>query len=281
MAFRTSDADLARYLDDDAAPFDLTSELLGIDDQPASITFRTREHAVLCGSEEAASLLQQCGAQLDTVLASGVRLEPGDEFLAATGRAGALHQAWKVCLNLVDSMSGIATAVARLNHAAQAANPRVAVLPTRKYTPGTKPLVTKAIVVGGSVPHRSGLAESVLVFDNHLRLIGGIPGLLARLDGIKARSPEKRVFVECRPDDALALAEAGVDGLQLDKLSCAQLAELVPQLRAAAPKIVLLAAGGINAANIAEFAATGVDGLVTSSPYSAAPIDMGARIAPA
>ena len=278
MAFRISDADLARYLDDDAAPFDLTTELLGIGSVPSRITFRTREDAVVCCTDEASRLLTMCGADVENLIPSGTRVAPGDTLLVATGPADVLHQAWKVCLNLLDSLSGVATAMARLNEAAKEANPNVAVLPTRKYFPGAKALVTKAIVVGGSIPHRSGLAETVLVFENHLRLIGGIERLIERLPEMKSRAPEKRILVECSLEDAMRLAEAGVDGLQLDKVDPTELAATVPHLRAAAPGIVLLATGGINLGNVAEFAATGVDGLVTSSPYSAKPIDMGARI---
>ncbi len=41
-----------------------------------------------------------------------------------------------------------------------------------------------------------------------------------------------------------------------------------------------MAAGGINPSNAAAYAATGVDGLATTAPFSAKPLDMSARMLP-
>ncbi len=86
----------------------------------------------------------------------------------------------------------------------------------------------------------------------------------------------KPVVVEvCDRDDAVALARAGVGGLQFDKLDPPALAEAVAAVREVAPGLRLLAAGGITAANAADYAATGVDGLVTSWMYGGPGVDIG------
>ena len=72
--------------------------------------------------------------------------------------------------------------------------------------------------------------------------------------------------------------EAGVDGIQLDKLPVDDLAAIVPELRAIDPHLTLIAAGGINLQNAAAYAATGVDGLATTAPFTAKPIDMSVRM---
>ena len=87
--------------------------------------------------------------------------------------------------------------------------------------------------------------------------------------------------MEADADQARALARAGVDGIQFDKIPADELAALVAELRAIDPHCTLIAAGGINAKNAAAYAATGVDGLATTAPFSAAPLDMSARILPA
>ena len=84
--------------------------------------------------------------------------------------------------------------------------------------------------------------------------------------------------MEAEPADAVRLAQAGVDGIQLDKVPARELAALVPQLRALAPHITLIAAGGINLQNAAEYAATGVDGLATTCLHFAKPLDMSVRM---
>jgi len=55
----------------------------------------------------------------------------------------------------------------------------------------------------------------------------------------------------------------------------------VEEIRTCWPRVRLLAAGGIGTGNIADYAATGVDGLVLSSVYRAEPADIGVRLAPA
>ncbi|MBU4206855.1 MAG: ModD protein, partial [Actinobacteria bacterium] len=65
-----------------------------------------------------------------------------------------------------------------------------------------------------------------------------------------------------------------------DKVPPAQLADMVAALRAAAPAVRVIAAGGINATNAAEYAATGVSGLATSWMYGGAPADIAVTIEP-
>ena len=50
------------------------------------------------------------------------------------------------------------------------------------------------------------------------------------------------------------------------------------QIRAIDPRVTLVAAGGINPQNAADYAATGVDGLATTALYTAKPLDMSVRM---
>ena len=159
-------------------------------------------------------------------------------------------------------------------------NPQCEVLTTRKSMPGAKDLLTEAVLVGGAFPHRLGLSETVLVFEQHLAFLGGLDGFLEQLPAIRSRCCEKKLFVEAAPEHAARIARAGVDGIQLDKASPDILRALVPELRGIDPHLTIIAAGGVNPDNAAAFAATGVDGVATTAPFTAKPIDMGTRIAP-
>ena len=86
--------------------------------------------------------------------------------------------------------------------------------------------------------------------------------------------------MEADADQARVLARAGVDGIQLDKVPVDELAALVAELRGIDERLTLVAAGGINPANAGAYAATGVDGLATTAPFSASPLDMSARMIP-
>ena len=56
--------------------------------------------------------------------------------------------------------------------------------------------------------------------------------------------------------------------------------EAIAQLRERHPKLGLLAAGGVNGQNAADYAASGVDALVTSSLHYAPPADVGVQMEP-
>ena len=276
-----SDARIDQLIAEDVPYIDLTTQMLGISDKPARIEFFTREDATVCATEEAARVLQHLGAEVESLVPSGEQVAAGTVLLVAVGPAGALHKAWKVCLNLLDHCSAVATKTHNLVSAAKSANPACEVLTTRKSMPGVKDLLTKAVTAGGAFPHRLGLSETVLVFDNHMRLMGGFDAFLEALPSLRGKCIEKKLFVEADADQARALARAGVDGIQFDKIPADELAALVAELRAIDPHCTLIAAGGINVKNAAAYAATGVDGLATTAPFSAAPLDMSARILPA
>ena len=167
--------------------------------------------------------------------------------------------------------------------AAHAVNPACEILTTRKSMPGAKDLLTCAVMAGGAFPHRLGLSETVLVFEQHLAFFGGFDRFVEELPRIKARCVEKKLFVEADAQRAIALAKAsadgnGADGIQLDKVAVGDLADLVKRLREIDPRIAIIAAGGINPQNAGAYAACGVDGLATTAPFTAKPVDMSVRM---
>ena len=80
--------------------------------------------------------------------------------------------------------------------------------------------------------------------------------------------------------EALKFASLGADNLQLEKFPLDKLQDAVTILRSKYPHIKLMATGGINAKNIKEYTESGVDVIVTSSPYNAPPADIKVRIEP-
>ena len=281
MLSRLPDSEIERFIEEDLPYGDLTTHLLGIGDQAGRIIFSTRHDTTLCCTEEAARVLVACGARLTSCMPSGTRIATGVEFLVAEGSAQALHAGWKVALNLVEYASGIATRTANIVAAARAVNPSIGILTTRKSFPGTKKIAIKAITAGGALPHRLGLSESILVFKQHTAFAGGLPAFLKTLPGLRARTPEHKIIVEAdTADEALLIARAGVDVLQVDKLPPQELKTLVSAIRGIDSGVKISAAGGINEANAAEYAATGVDLLVLSSVYFGMPADISVTIAP-
>ncbi|MBQ6586229.1 MAG: ModD protein [Coriobacteriales bacterium] len=275
---RLSEARIDALIAEDIPYFDLTCEVLGVKKQPGRMTFYTREDCVLSGAGVAARIGKRLGLEVPFKRSCGERLTAGEEFLVMEGEAQQLHMAWKVSLNALDHMSAIATKTRRMVDAVHAVNPHCEILTTRKSMPGVKDLQVAACMAGGAYPHRMGLSETVLVFDHHLTFIGGMDALIEQLPQIKARCCEKKIFVECGAADAERLVRAGVGGIQFDKVPVAEMPQLVARMRALEPAVTLIAAGGINETNAAAYAATGVDGIATTAPFTAKPIDMSVRM---
>ena len=272
--------EIDRLIKEDVPYIDLTSWSLGIREQKGKIAYYTREDAVVCGTEEVRAIFERLHVETTQLIPSGETVKPNDVLISGTGRGADLHMAWKVGQNVLEHCSGIATKTWKMVQLVRKSNPNIAVLTTRKGFPGTKALTIKAIMSGGATPHRLGLSETVLVFKQHIDFIGGFDALLAKMPELKIECCEKKIIVETSdPNEAQRLCEKGANGVQFDKVPPAVLKETVDSLRAQFPGVVFLATGGINETNAAEYAQTNVDGIVTTSLYSAKTVDIGVRMA--
>src|SRR5215510_10916711 len=268
------DDELRRWLAEDVPYGDPTTHALGIGNHRGRIRFEARQAIVAACSEEAGRIMTLAGASVIESTPSGTALQSGGLLLAAEGPAAALHAGWKVSQTLLETAGGIAAAAQAIVEAAQAVKPDIVVACTRKSLPGTRALSIKAVLSGGAVPHRLGLSETILVFAQH-RVFTSDVSLRDIIERLRRRAPEKKIVVEADTlADAVATADAGADVVQLDKASAADVAALRRHCENRTPRPLVAAAGGINAANAADYARAGADVLVTSAPYTARPLDV-------
>ncbi|MDD2892956.1 MAG: ModD protein [Halothiobacillaceae bacterium] len=274
-------AELDRFIEEDVPYHDETTHALGIDAQPASMSFSAKDEGfVLCGSEEAVRMAQSLGALVTLSSPSGRWIAPGEMFLCLEGSAACLHKVWRAALIVMETASGVATRTRAMVDEAREANPNVRVATTRKAPPGLRKLMFKAVLAGGGTVHRAGLSETVLIFAHHRVFLGDEP-LAQTCKRLREASPEKKIMIEADSlDEALAYAYAGADVIQLEKMPLEKLQEAVVALRARFPRLVISSTGGVTLSNAAAQAATGVDMLVTSHPYHAPPADIRAVMRP-
>ena len=273
--FYISDDTIEKFIIEDIPYFDLTTTILNIEKQQGEIQFVTREKAVISGTEEVVRIFDKFGIKTMKYISSGTYAEPDEVLIKGIGRSEHLHFAWKICLNILEYSSGIASRTRRLVDKAKDVNPEVELVTTRKIFPGTKDISTKSIIVGGAYPHRLGLSETILVFAQHLEFLDGIDNFVEKLKTYKSKACEKKIIVETDNIlDAIILAEAGVDGIQIDKVEPSRLVEIVNKVREINRNILLIGAGGINEKNISDYSRTGVDALATSSVYFGKPVDI-------
>jgi molybdenum transport protein len=271
----TDDA-LAQLLREDAPHGDLTTQSLHFGDMPGRVTMAARQAMVVCATEEAARLFELSGAHVQIHSPSGSHVLAGAPLLSAQGSAATLLLVWKVAQTLIEATSGIASEVGRIVTGLRAAGHQQPLACTRKAFPGTRALAAKAVVSGGGVMHRLGLSESLLLFPEHRLFVdASVDDTVGRL---RRAQPEKKLVAEVTDlEEALVLARAGTEVLQLERFSPDAVRQCRLTLHAAHLHPTLAVAGGVNASNAVAYAQAGADVLVSSAPYHAPPRDVEVR----
>lgn len=270
---------IEKLVTEDAPYGDITTEAMGIAGVPGVMEFRARYGCVCGGLSEAAEVLRYLGAKVETFVKSGDRLSAKAEIMRAEADAGVLHAGWKVAQNIMEHATGIATRTRAMVDNGRKANPNLVVACTRKSFPGGKTICMNAVQAGGGTPHRLGVSETFLLFDNHASFFDSEEELLAALGKAAVEQPERKLAVECESlDYAVKAAENGALIIQFDKIGPKTLVEWVPVLRERFPDVTLAAAGGINTDSVEEFASTGIDVAVTSYVYTGKPMDIEVKI---
>lgn len=250
---------------------DITSELLIPEGRRATARVVSRADGVLAGRAAGEEVLRQTGVAGDWRAEDGDRLAPGAVVVEIEGPARAVLTAERTLLNLLCHLSGIASMTAGY----VAVCGEVAVLDTRKTTPGLRRLEKAAVRAGGGVNHRMGLYDRVLVKDNHLALAGA--GLIDAVARARREMPD--VLVEVEADDLAGVRlglEAGADWILLDNMTPDQMREAVAVTSGRAR---LEASGGMTLDGARAAAATGVDAVsVGALTHSAPALDLGLDI---
>jgi nicotinate-nucleotide pyrophosphorylase (carboxylating) len=265
-----------RALAEDLGPEgDVTSALVPADVQ-AQFALRARRSGVLAGRDCVTETFRRVGPGVDLVwlAADGDELAAGDTVLEVTGRLRPILTAERTALNFLGRLSGVATLTAQFVAAAHASNPSVAVLDTRKTTPGLRVLEKAAVRAGGGTSHRSGLSDAVLVKDNHLAGTS-IADAVRRARDLW---PGKMVEIECDALDQVAqAARAGADAVLLDNMDPGTVVEAIAVAHVDAPGPILTeVSGGVTLETIGAYAAAGPDRIsVGALTHSAPVLDLG------
>lgn len=279
--FYVPDTFLDQLLLDDIQYGDLTTRALGIGHQVGEISFIRREAGRVSGVDLVSKLLQKCDLTAQILVSDGQDAHSGQTLLTAQGSVAALQQVWKVSQNVLEWSCGVANEMALMLHTARQCHPLIQIACTRKNIPGTKLLAIMAITHGGGIIHRTGTAETILLFANHRCFWPDPDNWQQQITQLRRAAPEKQIIVEAdNRDEAQQALIAQPDILQLDKFSPEQIAQLQQYAAHVAPRCQLSVAGGITQQNIADYAKTGISLIVTSAPYYAKPTDIKVRLRP-
>lgn len=254
-------------LQEDLGSGDLTTEAAVAPKQVANAHIVAKDAGVACGIEVARIVFDEVDTTIrfDALLKDGDPVMPGDRLLRVSGPARGLVTAERVALNFMQRMGGIATAAARM--CAIAAPYGVKILDTRKTAPGLRLFDKYSVRMGGASNHRLGLYDMALIKENHVALAGGVTKAIRKVkDHLKALGRSARIEVEVETRDQLQEAlEEGVDYIMLDNFSLEQVREGVELARRMGSRAELEVSGNVTLANLAMYAATGVQRISTGA----------------
>ncbi len=226
---------------------------------PGRAKLLVKEKGILAGVELALAIFDQIDPSLkiETLLNDGDEIKPNDIVFTVTGNTHSILLAERLVLNCMQRMSGVATKTNRI--VKRLSGYKTKVLDTRKTTPGLRYLEKWAVRIGGGVNHRIGLYDMILIKDNHVDYAGGIKNaILQANDYLKEKGRKLQIEIEVRNMEELeqVLAVGQVDRIMLDNFELPLLKQAVALVNG---RFLTEASGGIVEANVAEYAACGVD----------------------
>ena len=234
---------------------DVTTDYLIPPEQEGSGRFVSKADGIVCGTEVAVRVFQLIDDSIkyEILKNDGDEVHKGDEILKLSGKTAALLKGERTALNLIQHMSGIATASNYYTKIVEGT--RASIADTRKTLPGLRPLQKYAVMTGGAKNHRYNLSDAAMLKDNHIDAAGGITSAITKLRSRIGHMT--KIEVETRNLDELKEAlEAGADIIMLDNMS--------PELMKQAVEItngraLLEASGGITDETLRAVAESGVD----------------------
>ncbi|MCC7494490.1 MAG: carboxylating nicotinate-nucleotide diphosphorylase [Fimbriimonadaceae bacterium] len=258
---------LRGWLAEDLGPGDVTTTACVPAATRASGVLVAKAAGVVSGLEPAGLVFELLDTAVDwrPTVVDGAAVAPGAVLAELSGPARALLSGERLALNLLQRLSGVATLTRRFVDAV-GARP-VAVLDTRKTTPGLRLLEKAAVRHGGGRNHRFALYDGCLIKDNHIIAAGGITAAVQAARAALAHTLIVEIEVESLPqlDEALA---AGAQALLLDNMPLDLLRQAAARARGRA---WTEASGGVTLESIAAVAATGVDAVSVGALTHSAP----------
>ncbi|MBZ5542188.1 MAG: carboxylating nicotinate-nucleotide diphosphorylase [Acidobacteriia bacterium] len=259
-----------RALAEDLGSGDVTTRLTIPEGQQARGALTAKQELVVAGLPVATEVfrLLDASSRCEPAVEEGAEVQPGTKLAVVTGAAVALLAGERVALNFLQRLCGIATMTRQLK--SLLTDLPVALLDTRKTTPGLRTLEKYAVRVGGGENHRLRLDDGILIKNNHLRLAGGVRAAVERALRLRpAIAPQLPIEVEVRNLTELREAvDAGAEAVLLDNMTPEEVRECV---KAAAGRVRLEVSGGIDAANIRAYAESGVNAISVGALTHSAP----------
>jgi nicotinate-nucleotide pyrophosphorylase (carboxylating) len=249
--------EIERFLEEDLGYNDISCKL--VPDHYVEAIIFTKEDCTLAGLDVAISLFDYFGMDYFTNHSNGDRISKNDVIFTLKGSSLSILRVERLVLNFLGHLCGIATNTSRCVDIVRNHSSDTRVACTRKTTPGIRKYEKMAVIAGGGDPHRFNLTDSVMIKDNHVKMMG----VEAAIKSAKEKAGfTQKIEVEVESSaDALVAAKAGADIIMLDNMGPDDIIKTVDFLKKSSipEHLIIEVSGGINMDNLEEYAKTGVD----------------------
>ncbi len=237
---------------------DITTNAIIPPDAASEATLALREDGCVAGLPLAEAAFRALDPEIviEPHVKEGAVASAGSVIARLSGKTRAILTAERVALNLLQRLSGIATATRHFVDAVAGTHARIVC--TRKTTPGLRAFEKYAVRAGGGFNHRFGLFDAVLIKDNHIAAAGSVSAAIERLRAANGHL----VKIEVEVDTLAQLEEAlqySVDAVLLDNMAVPELKNAVARAKLVRPGILCEASGGVRLVTVRAIADTGVD----------------------
>ncbi len=280
---------LENALKEDCATQDATSQACIGPAQRASAIVLAKQDCILSGlgcirpildiyAQLDGSVISHPDVRSNPEIFDGVRLRKGQTVAVIRHNARVILACERLILNIMQRMSGIATATRHYVDAV--AGTKATILDTRKTAPGLRLLDKWAVRCGGGTNHRLDLSDGILIKNNHIALAGGAAAALQ--EALTNRKSNLPIEIEVRSLEEFDQAvQNGAESILLDNMSPDEVRQAVERASRLDRKIPLEASGGINLSNIRAYAETGVDFIsIGALTHSVPAVDLSMRLQP-
>ncbi|WP_059025940.1 carboxylating nicotinate-nucleotide diphosphorylase [Gabonibacter massiliensis] len=242
-------------IEEDISTGDITTNAIIPSHSKTTAEMKAKADGIISGLEIARRVFERFEKDIvwKPLVNDGTPVKKGDIILRIEASYRTLLCGERLSLNILQRMSGIATATAR--YMKELSGTHTQLLDTRKTAPGLRLLDKMAVHQGGGTNHRMGLYDMIMLKDNHIKVAGGIPNAVKQ---VRANLPlSVKLEVETTNLEEVQQAiDCGVDLIMLDNMSNEMMAKAVKMI---AGRAKTEASGNMSIPRLKEVAATGVD----------------------
>lgn len=242
-------------IEEDVATGDITTNALIPENSRTIAEMSMKADGIISGLEIARKVFEHFDKTINWTpfVKEGEKVKKGDIILKVEGSYRSLLTAERTALNIIQRMSGIATATALYVKELEGSNTRL--LDTRKTAPGMRVLDKMAVKAGGGTNHRMGLSDLALIKDNHIKVAGGITNAVKQVRSKIEQGIRIEVEVS-NMDEVREALKSNADIIMLDNMTTALMAEAVKII---GRKAETEASGNMTISRLKEVASTGVN----------------------